>query len=224
MTRKNITDKIFLLEFDTRKELTKTFIRPQEYYESPEFKGKYFTHREFIKWYSEGGKFTYHQDWCGFNIPGEILDPFKDGRFGKLSKQEEKLLETFKDDVAPFYIIGIEKSRTPEQIELDIKHELMHALYHTDVEYRKLVDLTLDSYGLIYFKMDRDYTEIYDFLEESGYHHDVLKDELHAYLVTCHEELEEAGIKVHTYNGVIHSLNELYEETIKKHANISAVS
>jgi len=43
----NINNSIVRVHFETQKELTKTFIKIQEHYESPEFRGKIFTLGQF---------------------------------------------------------------------------------------------------------------------------------------------------------------------------------
>ena len=95
-----LTPHIHLLSFDTQHDLTSTFLRFQEHYESPRFKGEVFTLDEFQDWYIknspngiETGKFTYHTDWNGFNIPSHILKPFYEGKFDPLSFDEQAILE-----------------------------------------------------------------------------------------------------------------------------------
>ena len=65
-------DNIILIVFESQLELTKTMLRPQEFYESPEFKGKAFLLKDFKEWYkttTPHKDFTYFSDWAGFNIP-----------------------------------------------------------------------------------------------------------------------------------------------------------
>jgi len=47
--KRDLSDKIHLMIFDNQKELTTTFLRFQEHYESPKFRGKIFSLKEFIK-------------------------------------------------------------------------------------------------------------------------------------------------------------------------------
>jgi hypothetical protein len=55
-----------------------TFLRYQEFYESPskKFRGKSYKLLDFMKWYASenDGIFTYPRDWAGFNFPGSIID------------------------------------------------------------------------------------------------------------------------------------------------------
>ena len=106
--KSKITQKIFLLEFENQKDITSSLLRFQEHYESPEFKDKIFTLEEFKKWYSSiKGGFTYYTDWNGFNIPSHILTPFYEGKFNPLTKEEQMILNLFKNEKKPFYQRGI---------------------------------------------------------------------------------------------------------------------
>ena len=49
---KKITDRVYLVTFTNRFDLTMTFMRYQEYYESPKFRNKIFSLAEFMRWYS----------------------------------------------------------------------------------------------------------------------------------------------------------------------------
>ena len=103
MKVKEIIKNIFHISFSTQHELASTFLRFQEYYESPKFRGKIFSFYEYKKWYTANspkgkktGKFTYYKDWGGFNIPSYVLKPFYQGKFNPLSNKEKKFLRAFK--------------------------------------------------------------------------------------------------------------------------------
>jgi len=191
MTRKDITDKIFFVSFDSKVEAAKTFCRFQEHYESPEFKGKIFSLLEFARYYKkENGSFSYYKDWSGFNIPSYVLAPFYDGRFKNLSKREKAILDMFKEDVGDFYIIACQGDKI-----LDLEHEIMHGLYYTNEEYRQDVEKLLARQEELF---PETVTQIYDIFEEEGYDESVFRDELHAYLCDfgCHEFLESCGMSM----------------------------
>ena len=172
ITKEQILDKVFLLTFENQKEITSTFLRFQEHYESPKFRNKIFTLEEFKKWYSDlKGGFSYYTDWNGFNIPSYILKPFYDGKFDPLSEKEKQLLKLFKNENGKFYIIGIHKD-TKSVVNL-LKHEMAHGLFYTNDEYRKNVQNILAQYDLKKIKNE--------LREKGGYHEEVLDDEVHAY-------------------------------------------
>ena len=97
MKLEELIENIYHVSFPTRKEAASTFLRFQEHYESPQFRGKIFSLDEFKEWYTANsekgkakGKFTYYDDWGGFNIPSYILEPFYKGLFNPLSEKESK--------------------------------------------------------------------------------------------------------------------------------------
>lgn len=183
---KKITNQIFLLIFKTRYDLTSTFLRFQEFYESPKFRGKLFTLEEFKQWYirnspkgKKTGKFTYYSDWSGFNIPSFILKPFYKGKFNPLSKKEKKLLNLFKRKKSLFYILGVNKE-SKDVKDLFI-HELSHALFYTDKNYKLEVRSALNLFDLKSLKKE---------LVLKGYHEKVLEDESHAYALSPNKKMK----------------------------------
>ena len=167
-----ITDKIFLLIFENQHEIASTFLRFQEHYESPKFRGKSFSLGEFKAWYSSlRGDFTYYTDWNGFNIPSYILKPFYEGQFDPISDEEKEILNLFRDVGDDFYVIGIHKDM--KNVSSFLKHEIAHGLFYTDSQYKDRVMEILSEFNL---------DEIKDELRsKGGYHEEVLDDEVHAY-------------------------------------------
>lgn len=223
MKRTDITHKIFLVEFDTSAEAAKTFLRFQEYYESPEFKGRVFALKEYIKWYKNKTKskiFTYYTDWSGFNIPSWVLSPFvNDGQtkhhFENLSKREKAFLKMFEEDVGDFYIIGVKKGKSRT-----LDHEIMHGLYYTDPDYRYDVDKILES-------SNTSLGPLGSALLKWGYHESVIQDEIHAHLADgdAVESFGEEKIDVEPYQKIIIALKNNYHKHMEKHnANLSSIS
>ncbi|HEY4475080.1 MAG TPA: hypothetical protein VJC06_04095 [Candidatus Paceibacterota bacterium] len=166
--------KIYLIESESRQDLAQMFMRFQEYYESPEFKGKTFTVDEFAHWYtSKYGSFSYAKDWYGFNIPARVLAPFRQGNFDPLTVQEQKLLEICKEVNDNSYIIGV----TPdaEYFKETIQHEFVHGVFYTNPEYRKEVEACIK---------DHDIKPINQGLRKMGYCNEVAIDETNAYILT----------------------------------------
>jgi len=186
-------EHIVHVNFGSRHDLAATFLRFQEHYESPEFRGRVFTLEEYKQWYtansSEGketGEFTYYEDWAGFNIPSEILHPFYQGAFDPLSERENIFLDTFsaRRDNGLFYIVG-----TYGDAELrTLQHEVAHGLFYTRPEYKTAVLAILDE-------IPTEKERIREFLANSaGYHPSVFDDETHAYILTGLDYLKEEGI------------------------------
>jgi len=153
-------------------------MRIQEYYESPigEFRGNYFTHEDFMDAYAENnsGRFTYFSDWSGFNVPGNIVLEFFE-LFDDLNKKETALyrcVETIAEIHGDqFYLIGV-----VGQDQDTLNHELAHAFYYLDKEYKELMDAITSCWE------NRD--EFYKGLETLGYDDSVFMDETQAYIAT----------------------------------------
>ena len=156
---------------DSQEELGRTFIRFQEFYESPnsDFRGKIFTLGMVRQWYSvQYGGDTYHHDWTGFNFPSRILLPFKQGLFDPLTNEEIALLNLFKYRHDNFYIMGA-------QNEAVLRHELSHALYDSNIKYKTEIDnyIAKNSKSLVKAKK---------YILNKGYSKEVINDELQAYI------------------------------------------
>ena len=172
---------IYLIEAQNRQVLADTFMRFQEYYESPEFKGKVFTVEEFAHWYAQKyGAWTYSRDWYGFNIPSKVLAPFRNGQFDPLTENEKHLLEICAKATGDFYVIGV----TPgaEYFTETVKHEFVHGAYHVNENYRKDVASCLAGHRIKTIRKG---------LTKMGYHSDVHDDEANAYVLVEPETISE---------------------------------
>ena len=202
MKVKEIYTNLFLYTFPNQYELASTFIRLQEFYESPykEIKGKYFTLETFMDLYAKDNKdkFTYFEDWNGFNVPGDIVWEFQDLYAGDLNEKEANLLnkkdELVKDD---FYIIGIVEG------EVDtLSHEIAHGLYYLNKNYKREMSKLINNMPILLKQ------RVEKYLLNIGYCKVVLKDELQAYFAT--------GIKegmIHIWHHIIY---QSYIQKIKK--------
>lgn len=177
---KEIYPRVFLVGIENSYDLTMTFCRIQEFYESPhkEIKGKHFTMMELQRIYSmrQGdGCFTYPLDWAGFNINSEIVHKCYNGKikdwneydtiFKKICNQIEK------NTNEKYYVIGSDpKSKST------IDHEVAHAFYYLYPSYKKAVDKITDKVPKLIQK------KIKKWLTAIGYTDKVFKDELQAYL------------------------------------------
>jgi len=160
--------------------LAETFLRFQEYYESPEFKNKIFTIGQIKSWYSQKyGADTYSKDWTGFNFPSIVLNPFRQGLFDPLTEYEKHLLDIFKYRHDSFYIIGANDEST-------IRHELSHALFSYSVQYKAQINQLCKTYA-------KQLKPLKEFLLSKGYHQDVINDELQAY-ITDNDELVKSKL------------------------------
>jgi hypothetical protein len=193
-----IKSGIYMVSADSHAELSATFVRFQEHYESPEFRGKIFSLDEYKTWYEDRyGGWTYEEDWSGFNFPGHILRPFRDGLFDPLTDGERELMALFDSLEGDFYVIG---TNDPAAVE----HEICHGLYHTDPGYKREMDILVsnlpaDQKG----RLER-------FLIKAGYHEAVFVDEMQALIAANADELNKN--KEHFPKEIVWPFREVYEK------------
>ncbi len=157
--------------------LTSTFLRFQETYESPKFRGQGFTLEEFQDWYASTnarGNFTYYQDWVGFNFPSHVIEGFTPARFGQFSRKENWVIDQLSNIPGDFYVIA-SVSRNKSKNEETKAHELMHAMFYLNKEYAKQVEEIIQKHDFTAFKSE---------LKEMGYCDEVLVDEINAFVCT----------------------------------------
>ena len=180
-----ISDNIFCLKFDNNYDLCMHFLRAQEYYESPfpEFKGKSFLIIDYMEKYAKtygDNVFTYPGDWCGFNIPSDVLKECYFGNIRDINKYDKfmlKAIQRISDNLGEkfsdkYYLIGI------TEFDNTFDHEFAHALYSCDDYYREECNKLISN-------LDCDLkTYMCEHLSKIGYTPEVFGDEIHAYLST----------------------------------------
>ena len=192
-----ISKNVIHIDFKSRYLLASSFMRMQEFYESPypEIQGKYFTIEQYMDRYAKDmGNFTYTRDWSGFNIPGHVMKAFlktfeyKEGLLHspEFFQKELKLINA----VYPFlksrdkiYVIGTFKNKVGV-----LQHELAHAFYYLDENYAKEMDDAVNELPYM--------AKIVRKLEKMGYGKNVLYDEIQAYLSTSSPEYLKNSFKI----------------------------
>ena len=89
---KEVYPGLFYLQFHSKYECASTFMRIQEYYESPhpELRRQILDLESFMDMYAKyNSNFTYCTDWAGFNIPGYIFGDFFILNYIRLQKKEK---------------------------------------------------------------------------------------------------------------------------------------
>jgi len=203
------TKNIFQVEAKSQYDLAMTFIRLQEFYESPfkEFRGHTFILEAYMDRYAqEYGNFTYSTDWNGFNVPGNIVRKFfsfNETNFMSSPSFKERWLHTALINTGilrsekDFYLLGthtekIEKKEADGAISISLRdealdHELAHAFWYLDSDYQKA---QIENLAILSKKTTR---EIHEALEWLGYAEEVFSDEAQAYLSTSDsEDLEDS--------------------------------
>ena len=111
---KEILPHVYHVRFESRYQLAMHFLRAQEYYESPKYRGKLFTLVDFMEWYSGEygeGAFTYPLDWSGFNCPDWVLAAIYEDELEDENKYDRRMRELYfgipeANADATFYLIG----------------------------------------------------------------------------------------------------------------------
>ena len=188
MRLKQVAPRVYLVTFKDRHTLGMTFLRCQEYYESPKFRGEFFKLFDYIDWYSryqsKDGTFSYTKDLLGFNVPGHVVhtvvNMLHDSVYDLSTKYDEIMYKIYKKLYTRhgenFYLIGVsEEGSKGGQV---IEHETAHGLYSTDIKYRVEMSILLKS-------LPRDIKKrLHRLLSKMGYHRHTQLDEIHAYLST----------------------------------------
>lgn len=177
-----LNDNIFLFTSETMKELTLSFFRVQEYYESqkPALNRKEFTVFDFLnEQMNDKGEIDYFSYWTGFNVPGKIFSEWMDKNKLEFTPFEMKMISQLDNaGINPFhgnyYVIG--------SLETDIEtidHEIAHALYETNPDYKS----DMDNLNIELLLNHNDIFEtMHIVLLELGYSEDVIHDEIQAYI------------------------------------------
>jgi hypothetical protein len=189
-TVKEIAPRIYCAAVEDDYDRAMLFCRYQEFYESPykNIRNKYFTLQEFMRTYTKergAHTFTYPHDWCGYNIPSNILKKahnlfYKETEYDvvmndiyfycAIDSQNKNMGERCR-----WYLIGAGASDIQT-----MNHEIAHGLYFTNKEYKKICNSILDSMD------EKDYNLIKKVLIKFGYANDdkIIKDEIQAFLST----------------------------------------
>ena len=181
-----LVPRVYVTTFDTQYALCMAFVRIQEFYESPKFKGKVFSLEEFMDYWSEefgNGSFTYPSVWGGFNLPGSVILEWFGNFIAEKQEIRHKELELIKEiilavgsieELSKSYIIGVHSKSEKASTE----HELAHAIYHLYPEYKDSCDNLIEKLPKLVYAKSRAK------LVMAGYGRSVLDDEMQAYFST----------------------------------------
>lgn len=184
-----ITDKIFALEIPNDWDRCMVFLRAQEFYESSstKFKGKDFDIWDYMKWYAyerlgANATFSYTNDWAAFNLPIKTIVKCLDKQTTPLTPYDifmdeilHKIFNKYDTTENDTYLIGVDKLG---DASLNVKHEMSHALWYTNPEYKKRANAILKQISKD--SIERAKTK----LIQMGYAKEVLLDEIFAYSAT----------------------------------------
>lgn len=191
-TIREIIPKVYCLMYDTGYDLCMSFVRIQEFYESPFYKGKYFTLEDFMDYWSLNfgeGCFDYTASWAGFNFPGKVLENWISvfESFENFREKENiligKILRKSKFDLKDIYIIGTHKENKMKERKEIVEHELAHAMYYLYPKYKQSCNKLISTLKSTKWGMVK-YEQTAGRLKDMGYCDDVIDDEIQAYWST----------------------------------------
>ena len=175
-----VADKIYAVSCTDDNVKNMLFCRFQEHYESPEFKQKKFKMTDYIKWYKkDNDKFTYTDDWSGFNLPSETIEDCLSGIEDEndWDIMMRSIIETIKsEESGKFYLLGVEEMVMGGEDVLD--HEISHGMFYTDPQYKSEIFELIRQMDL------KDREMMTKIILDYGYDESVVDDEIGAYLTT----------------------------------------
>jgi hypothetical protein len=177
---------VYLVNFDNHIDLCYAFLRYQEFYESPNptFQNHPFTWVQYMKWYTENNKrensnkhaFYYASDWCGFNIPLDIIKTVRNLGIPDHNHYDDIMWAIYgmiSSECDRAYLIGVQTNNTSSTE----KHELTHAAFYILPEYQKLVISTIKRHKNILPQLKRALFDV-------GYTESSILDEINAFTTT----------------------------------------
>jgi hypothetical protein len=155
-------------------ELCSLVYRMSHFYEFPGFKGLRLNVHELNAYYyrMHGDKHYWKKQYNGANLPDFALRAFK--KIHKLNEREKPLFKILRPKLEAnekFYVIV---SVSDKYDDFAFKHELAHAFWYLDEQYRQSALALINEYPKIS-------SIILNKLEKMGYDGDVLCDEAHVY-------------------------------------------
>ncbi len=215
MKVKEVAPSVFHVEFPKAYDLAMTFVRYQEFYESPKFRGEYFKIMDYIEWYSKNvgnGSFTYPNDYDGFNIPSVVIDKvlFKlhSFEYDIRTNHDEMMMDIRKNlaEHSPYYLIGTSKEKESKST---INHEIAHGLFYTNSSYQE------ESLKLTNNLPDLVKTSLYKCMRALEYHPSVWDDEINSYMATGLRE----NMKLSKFKGFTKPYVQLFNKFYKGSKN-----
>jgi hypothetical protein len=178
---------IFHVLFSDQYDMAMTFLRYQEYYESPNkrFRGRIaWSILEYMEWYSKdhNNVFSYPDDWAGFNIPHRVVSELRSHahqvHIPDPNKYDDEMYRIYEhcrrlSAGQDFYIIASLKSDAGSK-----NHEIAHGLYYLNPGYKKEMDALVTKLRPATKKFLKDQ------LKAIGYDSSVFADEVQAYFST----------------------------------------
>lgn len=200
MKLERVLPRIYSVTFEDQRELAATFLRFQEFSESPDYHGKVFTADEYLASPAAMALPEPYLDfWDGFNIPGWVFRVFECGLFDPLSANERRLVEFMASLAEPCEFACVIGTKPGDDVTLN--HEVAHGIYYVDPAYRLAAQGIIAAAGGL-----EGFPDVVSFLKSIDYADRVMLDELHAYLAFEHAYLREQGLDLEPYRATSEAL------------------
>lgn len=218
-----IKPRVYHAVFDDAYSLCMTILRIHEHSENPKFKNKSFTYEQYMDWYSKEhgkGHFTFDKDYLGFSINSPSFRHFvKNFPKKEWTEKEKKYIEEAirlvgKDDFESqkrFCIINsFEKKKSSV-----FRHELAHAIYYVDSNYKHAADKFFKSLKSDFKK------KVISIVKDDGYPELQVLDEINARLSTERTFSafggEDKELKYRGSKSIMREARRLFEEYLDRH-------
>lgn len=209
---KKLTKQIIAIVVPDRYERGMLFCRAQEFYESPnaKFRGKHFSIWDYVNWYVKTYKrdcFSYPADYVGFNLPLEtVIKCYSEASAFETpydTAMWSLATELYDSGDSRKYLIGV------DTVETDIfEHELAHALYYVNDNYRQEMDAITNQLS------KPDFNCFQKNLLNLGYCKAVVRDEVQAYMATEMNKKVTKGLK--NVLELYHSYSKVFKRYLKQ--------
>jgi hypothetical protein len=210
-----IDERIYAVKISERRVRALLFLRYQEFYESQfsEIFNMDFEINDFINLYTKNSNrdnlFTYNIDWSGFNLPSTSIEKCMKGIKdpNEYDRIFSEIIKSIREEypTGNYYLLGVD-NLTSDLMD----HEVAHALYFTNPEYKKEMDSIIES------MVNETRVGLSDIIIEMGYNKDVVYDEIQAYMSTgLSDEMSEID-KIKKYTGKFKSTFEKYRDREKE--------
>ena len=161
--------KIIEVRFEHSRTMCIALQRLCHFYEVPGWIGKDIKWDEMDQFYikNHGDKYWWANRYAGANLPDFVFKAFENN--DDLTGAEKKIMKIVSKEKGPYYVAA-----TAENCLMVRDHELAHAMWYLDEEYRdkatKIVDKYWDKCSILVSHLSQHYDGA------------VLKDEVHAYV------------------------------------------
>lgn len=222
-TLEKIRERVYHIKHSSSRELCMMFLRYSEFYESinDSLREKSFFLVEQMGIYTremnKNSSWTYTDDWGGFNIPVNVIKNVHDKGIPDHNFYDDLMkgiygfikVDSLGKDA---YLIGT-ASKSKKSNSAYLKHELTHAMFYIDVEYRTLVLNEINDLNV------KTIQKLVNCMKDQGYPKKVAFDEINAYITTGEDGHFKSVTRLKEIKKLRKNLISLHKERFEKWLN-----